>query len=233
MDSASKQPGQDARAKWMMAGAALLLSAVLGGLVLLQEHAAQDAQTRKNPTALAFEKSPERWLANPKEASEFERAVAAGHVSAVAVDGALVLYTDSRGQPHSTRLIDCGTNCRGDLVARLGELSVKYGFALTSISIDARTGSERAAHALDKAGGVLASLLPIVLIVGLLVYVQSRGGLSMGGRTKLADKPATRFDDVIGADEAKKALRRVAAFIKDPARYAAVGAQAPRGVLLD
>jgi cell division protease FtsH len=233
MDSASKQPGQDARAKWMMAAVALALAAVLGGLALLQEHAAQDAQTRKNPTALAFEKAPERWLAHPKEASEFERAVVAGQVSAVAVDGALVLYTDHRDQPFSTRLIDCGPNCRSDFAARLGELSVKHGFALTSVSVDARTGSQRAAQALDKAGGVLASLLPIVLIIGLLVYFQTRGGLAMGGRTKLADKPSTRFDDVIGADEAKKALRRVAAFMKDPARYAAVGAQAPRGVLLD
>ena len=63
-----------------------------------------------------------------------------------------MLYTDHRGQHHSTRLIDCGTNCRSDLAARLGELSVKHGFALTSVSVDARTGSQRTAQALDKAG---------------------------------------------------------------------------------
>jgi cell division protease FtsH len=71
MDSASKQPGQDARAKWMMALAVLVLAAVLGAMALLQEHAADDAQARKNPTALAFERTPERWLAQPKEASDF------------------------------------------------------------------------------------------------------------------------------------------------------------------
>lgn len=232
MDSANKQPGAPRRTKWMMAAGALLLGAVLGGLALLQEHAAADAQTRKNPTELAFEKNPERWLAQPVEASTFEKAVATGQVSAVAVDGSLVLYTDRQGQPHSTWLIDCGRNCRNDLAARLGELSVKNGFVLTSVSVDPRTGSQKTAQALDKVGNVLASLLPVVLLVGLLVYFQMRGGFG-AQRTKLADKPGTRFDDVIGADEAKKALRRVAAFMKDPARYAAVGAQPPRGVLLD
>src|SRR5688572_16694412 len=118
MDSASKQPGPQRRARWMMAGGALLLCAVLGGLAVLQEHAAQDAQARKNPTELAFEKNPERWLAQPVEASVFEKAVTAGQLAAVAVDGTLVLYTDRQDKPHSTWLIDCGPNCRNDLAAR-------------------------------------------------------------------------------------------------------------------
>jgi cell division protease FtsH len=232
MDSASKQPGTDNKTKWMKVTAALLLAASVLGLLMLQERAASEAQARKNPTALAFEKNPEAWLAHPKEASEFERAVSAREVSAVAVDGLLVLYTDRQGGQHSTRLIDCGPGCKNDLATRLGALSVANGFALTSVAIDARTGSERATQAVDKVGTVLASLLPIALIIGLLVYFQSRGSLG-GSRTKLAEKPNTKFKDVIGADEAKKALRRVAAFMKDPAQYAAVGAKAPRGVLLD
>ncbi|CAG1018381.1 cell division protease FtsH [Burkholderiaceae bacterium] len=233
MNSASSnQTDTDSRRRLVKAGAVLLVVLLLIGLSVLQDHATKDAQARKNPTALAFEKTPEAWLAHPKEASEFERAVAERKVSAVAVDGSLVLYTDRQGGRASTRLIDCGDGCRNALAARLGELSVSNGFVLTSIAIDARTPSEKLTQALDKAASVLASLLPIVLIVGLVIYFQMRGSLSLG-RTKLADKPTTTFKDVIGADEAKKALRRVAAFMQDPAQYAAVGAQAPRGVLLD
>jgi len=232
MDSASKQPSAENKGKWMKVTAVLLLVLSLVGLALLQQRAASEAQARKNPTAQLFEQSPETWLANPKEASEFERAIASGSVSAVAVDGALVLYTDKQGGHFSTRLIDCGAGCRNDVTSHLGELSVKNGFALTSIAIDARTGSERATQAIDKVAAVLAGLLPIALIIGLVVYFQSRGTLGVG-RTKLAEKPHTQFKDVIGAEEAKKALRRVAAFMKDPAQYAAVGAHAPRGVLLD
>lgn len=233
MKSASSSPDTNNRNRWIKLGvAALVVSALLAGMALLQERAASEAKARKNATALAFEREAERWLAHPKEASEFERAIAAGQVQAVAVDGLLVLYTDKSGGRHSTRLIHCGLGCKPELASRLGELSVKNGFALTSIDIDARTASERATEAIDRVGGVIASLLPIVLIVGLLVYFQMRGGMGFT-RTKLAEKPDARFADVIGADEAKKALRRVAAFMRDPAQYAAVGAKPPRGVLLD
>ncbi|MFC3607562.1 AAA family ATPase [Stutzerimonas tarimensis] len=41
-----------------------------------------------------------------------------------------------------------------------------------------------------------------------------------------------RFDDVVGAREAKQALRDVSAYLKDPSAYAALGARPPKGVLL-
>jgi cell division protease FtsH len=193
------------------------------GLWLLQQRTASETLARKNPTALAFERAPERWLAQPREASEFERALQAREVAAVGVDGALVLYTDRSGRQFSTRLVDGG--------ARLGELSVAQGFALTDIDVDARTGSQRLTQGLEKTASVLGPLLGLLLLVGVLMHFQLRGGL--GQRTKLAGKPDMRFADVIGADEAKKALKRVAAFMKDPKQYAALGAKAPRGVLLD
>jgi cell division protease FtsH len=108
---------------------------------------------------------------------------------------------------------------------------VAQGFALTNIDVDARTAGQRLAQNVDRAVAAMAPLLAFVALGGVLVYFHLRG--SLGQRTRLAEKPGTRFDDVIGADEAKKALRRVAAFMKDPRQYAAVGAKAPRGVLLD
>jgi cell division protease FtsH len=232
MDSASKTPTPEIRQKLLIAAAvvAVLLLACFG-LSLLQDRAAAEAQARKNPTALAFERAADQWLAHPREASEFERAVQAREIAAVGVDGPLVLYTDRKGQQFSTRLIDCGLNCRNELGSRLGELSVAQGFALTNIDVDARTAGQRLAQNVDRAVAAMAPLLAFVAFGGVLVYFHLRG--SLGQRTRLAEKPGTRFDDVIGADEAKKALRRVAAFMKDPRQYAAVGAKAPRGVLLD
>ena len=231
MDSASKTPRPNLRQKLIIAGVAA--SVVVGyiGLSTLQERAALEVQARKNPTALAFEGAPEQWLAHPREASEFERAVQAREVKAVGVDGYLVFYTDRAGQHFSTRLIDCGLACKNEIGSRLGELSVAQGFALTNIDVDARTTSQRLNHTFDKVMGALAPILVLFLLVGGLFYLQMRG--TLGGRTKLAEKPKMRFDDVIGADEAKKALRRVATFMKDPRQYAALGAKAPRGVLLD
>ncbi|RZJ08389.1 MAG: AAA family ATPase [Rubrivivax sp.] len=231
MDSASNPPRPGLRQKLILACAAGALMLAVLGLTLLQSRTETEVQARKNATALAFEKSPEQWLAHPREASEFERALKAGEVAAVGVSGRVVLYSDRQGGHHSTRLIDCGLSCKNEVGSRLGELSVAQGFALTDIDVDARTGGERLSHSLDKAAGVLAPLLLVGAGVGLLIFLQMRGPI--GPRTKLAEKSKTRFDDVIGAEEAKKALKRVAAFMKDPKQYAAVGAKAPRGVLLD
>lgn len=232
MDSASNPPATELRQKILIAAAAL---AVLLGLVLgfsaLQDRAAAEVQSRKNPTALAFERAAEQWLAHPREASEFERALQARELAAVGVDGALVLYTGRDGRQFSTRLIDCGANCRNEIGSRLGELSLAQGFALTTIDVDARTAGQRLTQSIDRVVTAIAPLLAFVAVGGVLFYLHLRG--SLGQRTRLAEKPDTGFDDVIGAEEAKKALRRVAAFMKDPKQYAAVGAKAPRGVLLD
>ncbi|RZL30902.1 MAG: AAA family ATPase, partial [Rubrivivax sp.] len=231
MDSASKTPRPTLRQKVAIAGGAALLLLTLLGLDLLQTRTATEVQARKNTTALAFEKAPELWLAHPRETSEFERALQAREVAAVGVSGSVVLYTDRAGHQFSTRLIDCGLGCRNEIGPRLAALSVAQGFALTDIDVDSRTAGQKLSHSLDKAVGVVAPLVSLVLVVGVLLYFQMRG--SLGTRTKLAVKPDMRFDGVIGADEAKKALKRVAAFMKDPKQYAAVGAKAPRGVLLD
>jgi len=229
--SKSNKSRPSLKTQLIRASACLLFGLTLLAVVLLQNNAERDALAQKSPAALAFEKEPESWLAHPREASEFERAIAAGDVKSVGIHGTLALYTDKAGARHSARLVDCGPGCTSELASKLGALSVKQGFVMTSIDIDPRTASQKAMQGLDVLGKVLISLLPVVLIIGLVLF-QSKGSIGFG-RTKLAEKPDTDFDAVIGAEEAKKALRRVAAFMKDPAQYAAVGAKSPRGVLLD
>jgi len=219
------------RRKLALASLLLLLGLACAGLSVLQSTAEREGQARKNTTALAFEKDPESWLTHPVEASAFEKSVSAGQIQAVAVSGSLVLYTDKAGQHHSTRLVDCGPGCGTNLLARLGELSLEKGFVLTRTDIDPRSPSQKFNDSLDGVGRVALALLPIVLICGLMFY-QMRGGTPFGG-TKLADRPDTEFKDVIGAEEAKRALQRVVAFMNDPAEYVRVGAHAPRGVLID
>ncbi len=231
MDSASKTPAPAFRQRLFIAALVAGLLLLAGGLTLLQRRTAVEVQARKNPTAQAFESQAEQWLAHPREASVFERALRAGEVVAVGVNGSLVLYTDRAGQHYSTRLIDCGPPCRGEASLRLAELSQAQGFALTQVDVDDRTGGQRLTQALERGLAPLAPLLAVAAVGGLLLLAHRQGLL--GGRTPLAAKPALRFDDVIGADEAKLALRRVAAFMKDPRQYAAVGARSPRGVLLD
>jgi len=165
MDSASKAPTPGLRQKLIIV-AAIAVTALLAtlGLSTLQQRTASEVQARKNPTALAFEKAPEQWLAHPREASEFERALRAKEVAAVGVSGSLVLYTDRAGHAFSTRLIDCGLGCKNEIGSRLGELSVAQGFALTDVDVDARTAGQRLSQSLERAGGALAPILVLLLV---------------------------------------------------------------------
>ncbi len=90
--------------------------------------------------------------------------------------------------------------------------------------------------------GSLLSLLIPMLLLGLLFWwllssAQGGGGKVMQfgkSRAKLVNKdtPTVTFADVAGADEAIEELEEIKDFLKDPAKFEALGARIPKGVLL-
>ncbi len=90
-------------------------------------------------------------------------------------------------------------------------------------------------------GSVLGALLPFVLIFLLFIFlinqVQGGGGRVMQfGKSKARlitkDMPKTTFADVAGAQEAVEELEEIKEFLAEPAKFQAVGAKIPKGVLL-
>jgi len=87
---------------------------------------------------------------------------------------------------------------------------------------------------------ILVSILPILLILGLLLFflnrVQGGGRVMQFAKSKAKliskDMPKTTFDDVAGVDEAIEELREIKEFLQEPAKFHAVGAKIPKGVLL-
>ncbi|MFD8072393.1 ATP-dependent zinc metalloprotease FtsH [Streptomyces sp. NPDC059718] len=89
--------------------------------------------------------------------------------------------------------------------------------------------------------GILLSLLPFVLIVVVFLFLmnQMQGGgsrvMNFGkSKAKLItkDTPKTTFADVAGSDEAVEELQEIKEFLQEPAKFQAVGAKIPKGVLL-
>ena len=88
---------------------------------------------------------------------------------------------------------------------------------------------------------VALNFLPILLVVGLLLFfmnsMQGGGSRVMNfGKSKAKlvskDTPKTTFADVAGANEAIEELYEIKEFLSNPAKFQAVGAKIPKGVLL-
>ncbi len=90
---------------------------------------------------------------------------------------------------------------------------------------------------------ILFNALPFLILLYLgyryMQQSQQAGGMfGMGsmGRSKAKlyneERPSTTFADVAGVDDAKADLREEIDFLREPQRYAALGAHIPKGVLL-
>ncbi len=88
---------------------------------------------------------------------------------------------------------------------------------------------------------ILPYLLTSILMIGFLWYMmnqQGQGGnkvMNFGrsrAKVNLDDKNKKTFEDVAGAEEEKEELQEVVDFLKNPKKFADLGARIPKGVLL-
>jgi len=92
-------------------------------------------------------------------------------------------------------------------------------------------------------GTLLISAFPILLLVGLYIYMMRRmqggggpGGVMGFGKSKARmltpDNRRVMFSDVAGIDEAKQELEEVVDFLQEPDKFVSLGGHIPKGVLL-
>lgn len=99
----------------------------------------------------------------------------------------------------------------------------------------------------DVWGELIWSLLPIILIIGVWIFIMRRmsggGGGGPGGqifnigksKAKLFDKNTdvkASFKDVAGLEGAKEEVQEIVDFLKQPEKYTALGGKIPKGALL-
>jgi len=95
-------------------------------------------------------------------------------------------------------------------------------------------------------GEILSWVLPIVIMIGLWVFIMKRMSGGTGGpggqifnigksKATLFDKEKNvkvSFNDVAGLDEAKVEIQEIVEFLKNPKKYTELGAKIPKGALL-
>jgi cell division protease FtsH len=90
-------------------------------------------------------------------------------------------------------------------------------------------------------GSLLVMLLPVLLLVGALIWMSRRtqqqlGGMTAFGRSKVrvheAERPQTVLADVAGYEGVKQEIGEVVGFLRQPEHFREIGAKIPKGLLL-
>ena len=156
------------------------------------------------------------------------------------------LYKDAQaGKVASATLVDKSFVAQVVYKDQSTKLSVHYPERSTSdvanelikdnVKVDAKV------HHDSLLATLLVSWLPLLLIFGVVLFVLNsmQGGgnrvMQFGkAKPKLStkDQPKVTFGDVAGADEAVDELREIKEFLEAPAKFQAMGAKIPKGVLL-
>lgn len=100
----------------------------------------------------------------------------------------------------------------------------------------------------SKEGSFWASILisfgPMLLLIGIWVFMMKRASGGMGGGNPLTgligkigkvvnkDQKKVMFSDVGGIDEAREELKDIVEFLKNPGKFKKLGGKVPKGVLL-
>lgn len=168
------------------------------------------------------------WADHQKDASQLMRDLDNHDVAAIGIWRDAILVSTAHGDKYYV------ADEYGQLSSLLLHREVKQGVTppwqlVWLRDADLRTGLGQTAYVVRELLSTIGLLLPVLLIGGMFWFVRRE---MTGGAKLLRKAPDLRFDDVIGASEAKAALADVRAWLTEPAQFRDIGARAPCGVLM-
>jgi cell division protease FtsH len=148
------------------------------------------------------------------------------------IDSGAVAEVVVNGDSLSVRLAD-GRVVRTTTPANYVTMNPAFvpDLAKKGVRLDVRTASDQTAYSY----GALVLGIVFMAILGYTLYRVTSGRIpALESKTREADPEAMQvtFEDVAGVDEAKEEVKEIVDFLREPARFSAIGGRIPKGVLL-
>jgi cell division protease FtsH len=212
-------PPQRPRSWWGLAARVGAIYLVFFGLVTLQDRL-------NGPQTISY--------------SEFVTQVQAGNVTEVFARGQSIQGSLKQARPVP------GSENQKDTYQRFSTERPVFAHDDLLANLEKSGANVRATPVVQERGpltNLLISVAPLVLMVLFYRWLVKRqqalgqGGLGMfgmGAKKKRVDPETVRvtFDDVAGIDEVKGEITEIVDYLRAPEKYRAIGARAPKGVLL-
>ena len=207
---------------------AVLIAALLAFSVWIYQQ--RDVQTTPALTGIAnqMRHDPSAWTHDEKDASQMLRDIHDANVAAIGVSPNAILVSKRDGAKYFVT----DHNATFSHALLLGEPKAGQAASYQLVWLpdaDIRTGASRWVPVFNQVRDAISLLLPLLLIGGMVWFMrrEMRGGASL-----LSKAPTLRFDDVIGAGEAKAALADIRGYLSDPKQFTSMGVRAPCGILM-
>ncbi len=159
----------------------------------------------------------------------------------------LVEFRDAldKGEVEKVELLDRSSQIKGEFKSGTKfklTYPTLYGDELTDLVLDSDDPPRLKVNAQAEPfwKTLVLNFLPFLLLIGVFLFamntMQGGGKVSQFGKARPRrvnkDLPQVTFADVAGADEAVEELREIEQFLENPAKFQALGAKIPKGVLL-
>ncbi|MFM0364795.1 AAA family ATPase [Paraburkholderia sediminicola] len=227
------KPGKNSLGKRRARKIAIGVSAVFIAVLLALSvwlYQQRDAQTTSALTGIAnqMRHDPLAWTHDEKDASQMLRDIHDANVAAIGVSPNAILVSKRDGAKYFVT----DHNATFSHALLLGEPKADQVSSYQLVWLpdaDIRTGASRWVPVFNQVRDAISLLLPLLLIGGMVWFMrrEMRGGASL-----LSKAPTLRFDDVIGAGEAKAALADIRGYLSDPKQFTSMGVRAPCGILM-
>ena len=209
----------------------LVVSAVLSPVLYgaWKDHATRvKLALAESPAEKEMRKAPDEWLKTEKDVSFLARDLRANTVVTVGLGTRYVLVSSSTNKKYFVS--ESPSMSVSDLVlASLKEAKEVKDSKVKSVDVVMLQSGTATALSAEKWLRNVGNVVYTVIILAMGISMVRQFGL--GESRKIEKDTGVRFKDVIGASEAKEAMKDIVHYLKDPKRYAAMGARPSSGVL--